>query len=597
MVVAQKKSSPFIWIVAVAIVVITYITFSPSLKNEFTNWDDPTYVTDNPLVVNNTVPINEIFTTPVSLNYHPVTILSLAWNYQNDKLNPRGYFLTNLIIHLLNTLLVFFFIFLLTKGDVLCAAIVALLFGIHPMHVESVSWISERKDVLYVFFLTAGLITYLKYRESTKIIWYAVTLLLFILSCLSKGMAVVFPLILLLIDYYRQEGTIKTNRFAAVVKALKWKSSIPFFVISLVFGVTAFRIQSQGAISDMQVFTFFQRIMFASYGAVMYIVKFVVPVKLSAFYPYPNLDASGNVPLIFYLSPFILLGIVALIYFLFRREKPVVFGFLFYIVSVVLVLQFISVGSAIMADRYSYLAYIGLSFPVGFYISKLWKEKNKTYALLKYPLTIIVAVGIIILSYQTYARTQVWRNTETLWTDVISKYPNVETAWKNRGNYYGQRNRIDEAMHDYRVLVKMNSNDTKVYSNLGNVYGLKGQADSALWAYSKAIEIDSQNTDAYVNRAITYCMAKQYEKAFPDFEKALSIDSNIYSVYSNRAYAYFATGRYQDCVNDYTNYLRYKPEDAAAYYYRSQAYKAMGDNSASESDIQQATRLGFKVNQ
>ncbi len=575
------------WLVAAVILVITYIAFSPSLKNEFTNWDDPTYITDNSLVVNNKVPVKEIITTPVSLNYHPLTMLTLAWNYQNGKLQPEGYFMTNLIIHLLNTLLVFFFVFRLTKNNLIWSAIVAVIFGVHPMHVESVSWISERKDVLYVFFFMTGLITYLNHAESKKLIWYAVTLLLFILSCLSKGMAVVFPLILLLIDYYRISN--------ARIKTLNYLNKIPFFIISLVFGVTAFVIQSGGAIADLQTFTIFQRVMFASYGAIMYIVKFILPVKLSAFYPYPVLDKSGNIPVIFYLSPLIVLGITALIYFFLRKEKPVVFGFLFYIVSVVLVLQFVSVGSAIMADRYSYLSYIGLAFPVGYLVSEAWSKKNKVLNVMKYPITIVTVTGIVIFSYQTYARTQVWSNTETLWTDVISKYPDVETAWRNRGNYYGQNNRIDEAMHDYRVLVRMASKDSKIYSNLGNVYGLKGYADSALWAYSKAIELDPRNVDPYVNRAITYCMAKQYDKAFPDFAKALSIDPNIYGVYSNRGYTYYVTGKYQESINDYTTYLRYKPEDASAYYFRGMSYKAMGNVTAGESDIQQALKMGYKV--
>lgn len=585
----QKNSNGLsTWFVAAAIVIITYLAFSPTLKNEFTNWDDPTYVMDNSLVVNNKIPVKEIFTTPVSLNYHPVTMLTLAWNYQNGKLQPEGYFLTNLIIHLLNTLLVFLFIYRLTKGNLIWAATVAAIFGVHPMHVESVSWISERKDVLYVFFFIAGLITYLNYHESKKIIWYAATLLLCILSCLSKGMAVVFPVILLLIDYYKTQ--------AARISAKNLLNKIPFFIVSLVFGVTAYKIQSGGAIADLQTFTLFQRLMFASYGAIMYVVKFFAPTNLSAFYPYPVLGKDGNVPVIYYLSPVILAGVAVLVYFFLRREKPVVFGLLFYIISVALVLQFVSVGSAIMADRYSYLSYIGLSFPIGYLVSEAWKGKNTVLGSLKYPITVIISFAIATFSYQTYARSQVWGNTETLWTDVISKYPNVETAWKNRGNYYGQNNRIEEAMHDYRMLVKMNSKDSKVYSNLGNVYGLRGKPDSALWAYSKAIELDSQNADSYVNRAITYCMAKQFDKAFPDFAKALSIDPSIYGVYSNRGYAYFATGQYQESINDYTAYLRYRPEDAAAYYYRGLSYRAMGNVTAGETDVQHAIKLGYKVN-
>ena len=257
----QKKINFRTCIAICFIVIITFIVFFPSFKCGFTNWDDEDYVTKNSLVVSNFIHVKEIFKTPVLLNYHPITMLTFALNYQFGKLNPVGYHLWNVLLHVLNTILVFVFIFIFTKRNLLMATIVALFFGIHPMHVESVAWVSERKDVLYVFFFLAALISYLYYKEKGKPIWYSITLLLFILSCLSKAMAVVFPFVLILIDYYTADSISQI----AIWKRKTSIDKIPFFLISLVFGITAYVIQHNGkAMEFMNHFTSFQRLVLSS---------------------------------------------------------------------------------------------------------------------------------------------------------------------------------------------------------------------------------------------------------------------------------------------------------------------------------------------
>ena len=231
-------------IVAVILVLLTYISFSPSLKNEFTNWDDPTYVTENPMVMSDKTQWKEIFSQPVSLNYHPLTMLTLAWNYQSadkegGKLNAKVFHVWNVWLHVFNTLLVFYFIWLLSGRQLLTAAFTAAVFGVHPMHVESVSWVSERKDVLYTFFFLLSCISYLLYLDKKKILYLVLCFVLFALSCLSKAMAVVLPVVLLAIDYF---------------KGRKWDikllfEKIPFLLLALYIGVKAYQIQSTDAIS------------------------------------------------------------------------------------------------------------------------------------------------------------------------------------------------------------------------------------------------------------------------------------------------------------------------------------------------------------
>jgi protein O-mannosyl-transferase len=536
-----------------AIAIITYFIFSPSLDGGFTNWDDQAYVLNNPLVVNNSVPLVNIFETTVAANYHPLTVLSLALNYQTGKLDPFGYHLENVIFHVLNTILVFLFIFLLTRRNLLMAAIVSLFFGIHPMHVESVAWISERKDVLYVFFFLLGLITYLRYSETKKIVWYLFTILLFILSCLSKGMAVVFPVILLLIDYLRGE---KRERRLLIEK-------IPFFILSIVFGIIAFKVQQSAQVYvDIKTFTIFQRLMFACYGAIMYIVKLFAPYKLSAFYPYP--DVSNSIPLIFYFSPFILLGILsALVYFFRKKEKEIVFGLLFYFVSVVLVLQFVSAGRVIMADRYSYLSYTGLLFVLAYLIDKEWQNKN---SVLKYLIMIITVIYAVTFSYQAYSRTQVWKNSETLWTDVIDNYPDVFMAYKSRADYYIIINEPKQAIANYTKAILLDSTNAEAYNNRGLLYMNTGNNDLAFVDFNKTIALNPAYAKAYANRGLIYLRYGKNDLALTDFNKAIALDASSPTFYYNRGVYYNTHNNYEEALDDFTKGIQLNPKNVELYY-------------------------------
>lgn len=557
-------------LVAVAILVITYFSFSPSLNCEFTNWDDPRYVLENPLLKStSTENIKTIFKTKeVSLNYHPLTIISLAFDYSKGKYDkPEVYHHTNLILHVLNTLLVFILIYLFTNGQVEVAGFTALLFGIHPMHVESVTWIAERKDVLYTFFFLLSLICYVKFSDTKKWWFYGVALIAFLLSLLSKGMAVTLPVIMVLMDFFKGR---KLDMKA-------WLEKIPFFILSLIFGITALRIQSQGAIAEFETFTLFQRIMFASYGAIMYLVKMAAPLKLSAFYPYPHLDANGNIPAFFYAAPFVFLAAAGVIIWSLKKNRIIFFGFAFYIVSVAMVLQFISVGSAIMADRYTYIAYIGPFFCIALLLS-LAKPTVKWsgYA--------VLGIAALVFAKMTYDRTQVWKNSETLWTDVISNYPDVEVAYKNRGNFYGQNGKHDLALKDYEVFLRMNKKDPNIYVNFGNVMNLKGQNDKALDAYNKALSLDPNNFQALMNRGNIHGTLGMPEKAIEDYNRVEQLDPNFTQLYFNRGLTYLNSGKHQNAIQDFNIVLKREPENVPAYldlgvaYFQLEQYQAALDN-------------------
>jgi tetratricopeptide (TPR) repeat protein len=553
-VIKNKQINWAAYIALAVLLLITWFLYKPTLGYDFTNWDDPVYVLENPNVKKlNGETVKYFFSNSSASNYHPLTMLSLALDYKaaskqktasknTQELSASRFHATNVILHLLNVILVFAFAFQLSRKRLIVATITALLFAIHPMHVESVAWIAERKDVLYTLFFMAGLIAYLKYIDQKSLLYLLLTLILFILSLFSKPSAVVFPLVILAIDYFKERG------FSIKV----WLEKIPFFVLSAVFGIITVIIQSKDAIAKIETFSMFQRLMFAAYGSITYLYKLIVPVKLSAFYPYPTLNEAGYIPVIFYLSPIIVLILAAIVYYSARHTKVIVFGFLFYIFSLILVLQFVSVGSAIMADRYTYVAAIGIFFIAAWYVDRSFAIKEGNLYKFRWPIAAVLILFIGFSGNAAIKQVKVWQNSETLWTDVISKYPQADVSYKNRANYYGKLNLTDKALVDYNIYIKLKPNDPAAYSNIGNIYGLNNQIDKSLDAYSKSISYDSVNADTYLNRAITYARAKQFELSINDYNKALSLKPGILEVYMNRSYTLLEMGRYEDAIKDYS---------------------------------------------
>jgi len=354
------------------VLLLAFTVHSPTLNNGFVNnWDDDGYILNNSsiqtLSKENT---KSIFSSFHMGNYHPLTTLTYALEYHFFGLNARYYHFNNLVLHLLNVFFVFVLVGLLFGRNNM-ALIAALLFAIHPMHVESVGWISERKDVLYALFFLLSLIMYLKYSENNQIKFYALSILFFLFSLLSKSAAVSLPMVLVACLFFRESG----NGFALK----KYVLLFPFFALSLLFGIIA--LKSQGASTQYLTpdYTIIQRLFTGHFALLFYMYKFVLPFNLSAFYPHPTLT-NGVLPTLYYLSPIIVWGIFAgLYFFLIRHKKVFVFGLLFFLFAIILVIQFIPVGGAITADRYTYVPYIGLYVWVAFLFHKYVLEKKTCF--------------------------------------------------------------------------------------------------------------------------------------------------------------------------------------------------------------------------
>ncbi len=571
-----------------AICVLTYACFSYTQYNQFTNWDDDFYVTNDKYIREfSKENLKVIFTEDITKNnYHPLCMLSLAVNYHFSKLDPQGYYLTNIFIHIINVIIVFFLLLLICArlkidqaGRLFIACFGALWFGVHPMRVESVSWIAERKDVLYAFFYFAGMYCYMKYIAANKLTWYFATYLLFVASCLSKPMAVVFPFSLLCIDLLMQR---KWSKRLVIEKIL-------FFVSSIICGGAAFYTQNHtGAIASFSTLTLAERFMYAAYGFIMYIAKLFDPLYLSTFYPYPFRIYPGNyLPKIFYAAPVIALAVVFIpLIYTWKKKREyfriVAFGMGFFVANVMFVLQFISVGAAIMADRYSYVAYFGLFFLLAFFLN----EVRKRFTSFAIPLIIVLLCLSGGLAYGCYQRTFVWHDSETLLTDAIEKYPLkkdpegnydsknsgiAQLSYKWRGNYYLDKGDLDKALQDYEVLITLRGADAKVFDRVAVIYTLRKDYKKALEMFSRSIEEQNTVYKTYVDRCITYTLMGDTVSAFKDYVTGIQLNTKAEQMLSDSSFSCVQRQLYGQAILQYNMLLKINTNNPFYYFYRGVA--------------------------
>ena len=558
-------SNKKVWIIR-SICLLTFICFSYTLHNQFTNWDDDFYVTNDPYIKAFTPHnLKVIFTEDITKNnYHPLCMLSLAVNYHFSGLNPTAYYCTYIIIHIINVILVFLLILALCTrlkmdetGKLFMASFGALWFAIHPMHVESVAWIAERKDVLYAFFYLCALLCYLCYIDSGQRKWYLATFFLFLASCLSKPMAVVLPLSLICVDVLLQREWSK--------KLITEK--ILFFLFSLICGSMAFYTQNKtGAIASFSALSLAERFMYATYGFVMYMSKLFNPSYLSTFYPYPYRYTTGYLPGIYYAAPFLAVGIpAALLYLAYKSNRLyfriVAFGFGFFFANIVFVLQFISVGAAIMADRYSYVAYFGLFFMIAFFLYELIR---KAPAFKTAMITMLLLLSGI-LSYMCYERTYAWHDAETLLSDAIEKYPyRALLSYKWLGNYYMDKGMPDKALENYNVLVKLHSADAKVYNNMGRAYTMKNDYKSASDAFEQSAQMRPQGAPVPAPAMPQNIAAAKgaIPKLSPDMQQKVAA----------KGFEFVQQQKYDAAINQYDVLIEMNPENAGYHFYRGVAH-------------------------
>jgi len=497
-----------------AILVLTVFVYMPSLQNGILyGWDDGLYLEDEHIRNFDGGSISHFFTEYYLGMHQPLAVLSLAIDKQVHADNSSGYHLTSLLFHLLNIILVFFFIYFLTKKQH-PALIVSLLFAIHPMHVEAVGWIAARSTLLFSIFYLAALIFYLRYLEVMKWPRLAITFLWFVMACFSKSMAVTLPVVLLLLDYY------KGRKITGKVIMEK----LPFLLVSIIFGIVSIKAAgTYGHIENLSSsYNLPDRFFLLTYGISFYIYKILLPVNLSALYSYP-LKTNGLLPVIYYLSPLVIIALAILMVYLKKFRRELIFGLLFFLASISLVLPFYWSRIFIVSERYTYMTCIGLYFLIALAVSGLFNREN--HRLRKY--RNYFATGLIIFAafyiYQAVQRTKAWKDTEVLLTDVIEKPHGDAThsyGYFYRANYMDMTMEFDRALSDYNEAIRLNPGFILAYNNRGIVKGMDRDFEGAVMDFSKALELKPDYADAWYNRGLANFQLGLAEQACKDWIQA-----------------------------------------------------------------------------
>ncbi len=599
--------------IIIFILCATALCLAPVLQNDFLAFDDPSYVTDNPLIQHLGLGnIKAFFTRQFVSTYQPLVMLSYAVEFKLFGMSGPGFHLFSLLVHLVNVALVYLLAQRLLK-DRIAAVVTALLFGIHPLHVESVAWVASQKDVLYACFFLASSLCYLRFSSDNNRKYYLLSMLLFVLSLLSKAQAVVLPIVFLLFDYLQGR---KIDGKAIIEK-------VPFLVLSLIFGVVALTMQTKtGAVQDFSYFPFYERAMFACYGFVCYLAQTLVPIKLSIFYPYPEtLDKINSV--FVYIAPFIVAAL-AVVVVKFRKIRIVLFAALFFCVTIALVIQLIPVGTAVRADRYSYVSLIGIFLLAGYAFARVYEQRPNQQKMF----TMLAGVYFIIIGGLAFSRTMVFKDSMTVYNNALENYPSF-MIYNNRGVIFFNNKEYKEALADFQEVEKIKPAFPNIWYNSGYAYQQLGNLPKALSDYAQALPKDPNNVDllskiqtihttqndlaaalndankiivlkpdmaeAYYSRAELLGRMGKPKEAMADLDRVITLNPNFVEVYNDRGIANSMAGNYEQALKDFDKMIQLKPNDWNAYFNRSLTLKSLGRYADAYNDALTAKNNGRQV--
>ncbi len=546
-------------LVAVAISLVTFLVYLPSLRNELLSWDDYEYVTDNAIIRSLDLRlIKSAFLEFHAANWHPLTLVSHALDYAVWGLNPLGHHLTNNILHALNTFLVVVLvikllneyrqkeitkvsnIFVAERGALITAGVTGLLFGIHPAHVESVAWVAERKDLLCSLFFLLSIIAYTGHLSSAAALdkfgsnlfskKYLIALGFFILALLSKPMAVSLPAVLLILDWYPFRKIQSTKTFA-----IAFLQKIPFIALSVITSILTILAQKNANTTILTaVLPFSTRVLVAAKALIVYLWKMILPLNLMPLYPYP----LNVAPLSFeYFSPLVtIVGIQAICIMVMKRHNLWLSVWSYYIVTLLPVLGLVQVGGQSMADRYTYLPSIGLFLLAGLAItwilSNVWKLRKRR-DLFSNLLCAILFFMFVAMAYLTTEQIGIWRNDIALWTYMIEEAPNTR-AYFYRGKAYYARGQLDKALADYDSAISLEPYRPDIYCYRGLLFAKMGQYVKAIQEYDQAITWNQYGARSDLGRGFYFLYRGgarlelgQTQLAISDFGKACELGSPL----------------------------------------------------------------------
>jgi tetratricopeptide (TPR) repeat protein len=590
------------WILALVLAIATIALYYPVSHHPFVNYDDDAYVTENAHVQSglNWNTVQWAFTTYEFVNWHPLTWISHALDYEMFQLDPGGHHETNVVLHALNTLLLFW-VLLRATGSPGPSLVVAALFALHPINVESVAWISERKNLLSTLFSLLALGTYRWYAREPRVTRYAVVAALFALGLMAKPQVITFPFVLLLWDYWplqrmfadRAEAS-SENLATIPAKSFSWLilEKAPLFAICLASAFITLRAErTGGTLSGIYFHPFSVRLQNAVLSYLQYVRKAFWPSGLALYYPYPSRDSLVLWQVI---AAFAFLLAVTVLVIASRRRRYLLVGWFWFLGTLVPMIGVRQVGIQAMADRYAYVSFIGLFIMVCWGVAEWARQRHISSA----KLAVVSAVALLALAVMTHRQLAYWDDNVTLWSHAVAVTNNNYVAEDHLGGALLADGQLEVAMPHFYRAVSINPDDPDSNLNIGGYEQQQRNFPQAIAQYKKVISAtqDSavvnavERAKAFDNMGYAYRELGDLPLARESFEAAVASDPQFAKAWIGLGLVDQKSGNLGPAIQAYTQAMKLRPSDWG-YLLLARALEQSGDNNAALSAIRQAQSM------
>jgi len=561
-------------LISLFLILVTLGVYLRTARFDFVSYDDPYYVSDNKHVQAGLTAksITWAFTTRSASNWHPLTWLSLMLDCQLFGVKAGGHHLINVFFHIINTLLLFWVLNRMT-GALWRSGFVAAVFALHPLHVESVAWIAERKDMLSGMFWLLTMTAYLYYVRRPGIIWYLVTLLIFALGLMAKPMLVTLPFVLLLLDWWPL-GRLQPDKTADITNQIKDKmpaspsqgqafcrlvlEKIPFFVLSLVSCIITFLVQqSGGTVVKIYSIPLESRIANALGSYINYISKIIWPHRLAVLYPYPDAFSIRQTAVAALVLLILSIGIIRAA----RKSKYLLVGWLWYLGTLIPVIGLLQVGSQAMADRYTYIPSIGIFIMISWGMVEFLGKRRYRSIILTGAMGLLVAA----LAAVTYQQIGYWRNSNALYERSLEITEKNYIIHCNYAQVLFSQGRQAEAVSHYHKALQIFPRHYYAHNNLGTVLTAQGKYDEAIDHFQKALRINPGFIEVHYNLGNALVSKGQWEEAIDHYRQLLPLKPDdtmldLSLVYNNLAMTLEKQGKLDEAIDFYRQALRINPK-------------------------------------
>ncbi len=566
------QRSPLIW--AVALAVLTLVLYWPATRNGFVDYDDDVYVTANAQLRGGLTWDNAVwaFRSTEAHNWHPLTWLSHLADVSFFDLDPAGHHLTSVVLHALNAALLFLLLYGAT-GAIGPSLAVAALFACHPLNVQSVAWVAERKSVLSTFFWLATLGAYGAWTRRPSVLRYGAVVACLALSLLAKPMGVTIPFVLLLLDAWPLDRWRLGPRRLLAEKA-------PLFVLSAASSWITFAVQREtGAVVTTDAIPWVARLGNAVWSYLAYLGKAIWPSGLAVFYPHPG----DTLPAWRVLLAVVFLSTVTAAFVRLRGRWPwALVGWLFYLGTLVPVLGIVQVGTQAMADRYAYVPLVGIFVVIAWATAALVSAGR----LPARAATGIAAVVLVVLSACTLQQISLWHDSVTLFEHTARVEPASWVAHYNLGNAYVRLGRQEDAIPQFRETIRLRPGFARAHNNLGDALDAVGRHGEALPCYEQAVRLKPDLVEAQNNLGIAYADAGRYEEALAVMRTATALRPDFMEAHLNLSITLRQLRRLPEALAEANQAVALRPSDPLPRYHRALALLLSGEAAAAQPDIQ-----------